>query len=87
MENTFTFKQSFTEKVNEFIVKGNEIYKSIEQGTIGEFEGAVRILQIVGAIKATAENVAETEGLEKEKFTKWQEETESLKWRAEALIK
>lgn len=87
MENTFTFKQSFTEKVNEHIVKGNEIYKGIEQGTIGEFEGAVRILQIVGAIKTDATNVIETEGLEKEKFTKWQEETESLQWRAEALIK
>lgn len=87
MENTFTFKQSFTEKVNEHIVKGNEIYKGIEQGTIGEFEGAVRILQIVGAIKTDGTNVIETEGLEKEKFINWQEETESLQWRAEALIK
>lgn len=87
MENTFTFEQSFTEKVNEFIVKGHQIYESIEYGTIEEKEGAIKILQIVGAIKATAENVAETEGLEKEKFTKWQEETESLQWKAEALIK
>lgn len=87
MENTFTMKQSFTEKVNEHIVKGHQIYESIEYGTIDELEGAIRILQIVGAIKADASNVAEVEGLEKEKFLSWKEETEALQARAEFLIK
>lgn len=78
---------SFTDQVNAHIQKGNMIYESIERGTINATDGAIRILQLVGAIKTDASNVIATEGLEQDKFVKWQEETESLYDRAIFIIK